>query len=96
MKTVNGNIIIEVEMNIKLFLSKDEAKSLDAIVGYGSDSFLEIFYEKLGKAYLKPHEKAMRTLFEKLSKELPIEINKIEVAEKQINEAVDLFKTKKP
>lgn len=95
MKTVNGNIVIEVDMNIKLFLSKEEAQALHAIVGYGANSFLEVFYPKLGESYLKPHEKAMRSLFTKLFNELPSEINKIEKAEKQISEAVDLFKPSK-
>ena len=94
MKTVNGNIVIEVEMNIKLFITKDEAKALHGIVGYGSDAFLEVFYTKLGKSYLQDHEPAMRTLFQKLFNELPTEISKVEKAEKQISEAVDLFKIK--
>lgn len=92
MKTVNGNIIIDVEMNIKLFITKDEAKALHGIVGYGADAFLEQFYHGLGKAYLQDHEPAMRTLFKKLFEELPVEIHKIETAEKQIKETVDLFK----
>jgi hypothetical protein len=92
MKTVNGNIIIEVDMNISLFISKEEAKALHGIVGYGADAFLEVFYPKLGKSYLQDHEVAMRTLFAKLFEELPREISKIEKAEKQIKEAVDLFK----
>ncbi|HLD89415.1 MAG TPA: hypothetical protein VI911_00085 [Patescibacteria group bacterium] len=94
MKTVNGNIIMEVNMNIRLFITKEEAKALQGIVGYGADAFLEVFHPKLGKAYLKDHETAMRSLFHKLHTELPIEVAKIEKAEKQINETIDLFKSK--
>lgn len=93
MKTVQGNIIIEVNMNIKLFITKEEAKALHGIVGYGADAFLEVFYPKLGKSYLKDHELAMRSLFIKLFQELPIEIAKLENAEKLINEATKLFIT---
>lgn len=94
MKTVNANIIIEVEMNIKLFITKEEAQALHGIVGYGADAFLKVFYEGLGKCYLIDHEVAMRSLFSKLFEQLPFEIAKIEKAEKQINESVDLFKIK--
>jgi len=92
MKTVNGNIVIEVEMNIKLFITKEEALALNAIAGYGVKEFLKCFYEHMGRAYLEPHEEAMITLFDKLKNQIPIEVSKIETAEKQIKGAVDLFK----
>ena len=40
-----------------------ELRALDAMTGYGADAFLEVFYEKLGKAYMRPHEAGLRSLF---------------------------------
>lgn len=31
-------------------------RALDAMTGYGADAFLEVFYQKLGKAYMEPYE----------------------------------------
>lgn len=52
-----------VSSEILITLSEEEAGALDAIAGYGADSFLEVFYAKLGKAYLEPYEKGLRSLF---------------------------------
>lgn len=49
---------------ITLRLSEAEAAALDAIVGYGVDPFLKVFYEQLGKSYLQDHEAGLRSLFE--------------------------------
>ena len=60
---ISGNAKANVEFTIKFTLTKGEAQALEAIAGYGSDAFLEVFYPKMGKAYLQPHEKEMRNLF---------------------------------
>lgn len=52
-----------VTMNVTIVLSESEAAALDAIVGYGDDAFLEVFYNHMGKSYLKPHEEGLRSLF---------------------------------
>ena len=54
----------EIKANITLQLSEDEAAALDALVGYGVEPFLKVFYEHMGRAYLEPHEQGLRTLFE--------------------------------
>ncbi len=54
----------KVEMRITLVLSEAEASALDAIAGYGTDSFLKVFYEHMGKAYLQPYESGLRSLFD--------------------------------
>lgn len=46
-----------------LRLTEPEIRALDALAGYGTDGFLKVFYEKMGEHYLKPHEKALRSLF---------------------------------
>ena len=54
----------EIKGEVTLVLSESEAKALDALVGYGADSFLKVFYAGLGKAYLEPFEKGLRSLFD--------------------------------
>lgn len=53
-----------IQAHITLRLSESEAAALDAIVGYGAQPFLDVFYKYLGGAYLKPHESGLRSLFE--------------------------------
>jgi len=48
-----------------------------------------VFYPKLGKAYLQPFEKDMRTLFDKIKSDLGNEVHKIETARKAINNALN-------
>jgi hypothetical protein len=57
----------EVKHTFTLELNGDEMLALDAIVGYGTDNFLKVFYQFLGRHYLQPHEKGCRTLFDKVS-----------------------------
>ncbi len=52
-----------VKMEVCLRLTEAEAGALDALVGYGIDPFLEVFY-KLGRAYMEPYEDGLRSLFE--------------------------------
>ena len=54
----------EISGNVTLVLSEAEAKALDALVGYGVNPFLEVFYKHLGKAYLSPYERGLKSLFE--------------------------------
>lgn len=91
MEKIKGVAKAHVEFTITFTLTKSEAQALDAIVGYGTDPFLKVFYEHMGKAYLEPHEKAMRNLFERVKNDLPREVGKIETATKAINEALKDF-----
>lgn len=52
-----------VTLEATITLREDELRALDAIAGYGTDKFLEVFYEKMGSAYLRPHEAGLRNLF---------------------------------
>lgn len=54
----------KIEAQITLEMTEDEAGALDALVGYGFESFKKVFYEKLGAAYMEPHEAGLRSLFE--------------------------------
>jgi hypothetical protein len=92
MEKISGNAKAQVEFSIKFTLTKGEAQALDAIVGYGVEPFLKVFYEHMGKAYLQPHEKEMRKLFERVKNDLPCEVRKIEKAENAIYDALTEFK----
>lgn len=68
-KPLNFRPIVTVEATMTL--DEGELGALDALVGYGTDAFLKVFYEKMGEAYLKPHEKSLRSLFEKIRQTAP-------------------------
>ncbi len=84
MSEIKGSASVQVKFNIKLDLNINEARALEAIAGYGTDAFLKVFYEKLGKAYLGPFEEDARSLFKKITADLPPEIKKIDEAAKAI------------
>lgn len=58
-------IRLKVDFNVDFNLTEAEANALDALAGYGTKEFLKVFYEKMGRAYLEPHEKGLISLFEK-------------------------------
>lgn len=60
MANVEGRPTLKLE--IVLVLSEEEAGALVAVFGYSADSFLETFYTKMGRAYLEPYEKGLRSL----------------------------------
>jgi hypothetical protein len=64
------------EVKILLELTEQEARALEAIVGYGTKEFLECFYAHLGKHYLEPHESGVESLFETIKRELPEHLRK--------------------
>lgn len=55
-----------LSLSIVVVLTEEEAAALDALAGYGVESFLKVFYEKMGKAYLQPHEAGLRSLFDSI------------------------------
>lgn len=69
-----------VQVKIQLELTEIEAQALIAIAGYGSKSFLEVFYKFLGKHYLSPHEKGVVSLFETIRCEMKQHVFKAEQA----------------
>jgi hypothetical protein len=81
----------EIKGEVTLVLSEAEAKALDAIVGYGPKVFLEAFYSKLGKAYLEPHERGLKSLFESVRTGEGSVSNFL----KRVHDARDVFSGKK-
>lgn len=72
-------------LGVTLLLTEEEVRALSVLPSYGTDSFLECFYTKLGKHYLSPHEKGLRSLFETIKKELPKHLKKADEVRKIIN-----------
>lgn len=60
-----------VEASVTLQLREEEMRALEALTGYGIKGFLEVFYAKMGKHYLEPHEQGLRSLFDVIQRELP-------------------------
>jgi len=81
---------VGVNFEILLTLNETELSALDALVGYGVDPFLKVFYEKLGKAYMEPHEKGLRSLFDKID-ELRPNINAMDAVLMAAKEAVKKY-----
>jgi hypothetical protein len=73
----------KVNVSITLELDEEEARALDALIGYGNDQFIKVFYEHMGTAYLKPHEKGLRTLFDCIRDVIPCTLARIDSARKQ-------------
>ncbi len=73
-----------VSFEVNVCLNEDEARALDALVGYGDDAFIKVFYEKLGTAYMQQHEKGLRSLFESVRLFMPQQLCVIDQARKDV------------
>ncbi len=60
----NANVKLDFEVNFTL--NETELRAMDALVGYGFESFIKVFYEKLGKAYMEPHVAGLEAMFQKV------------------------------
>lgn len=72
--TSNSTMGFEVYLQV----SEVEARALDALVGYGYDDFLKVFYQHLGKHYMQPHEAGLKSLFETVRAEIPKHLSRID------------------
>lgn len=75
----------KVEVTTQLTLNESELRALDALVGYGVDPFLKVFYEQMGKSYLQPHEAGLRELFKTVRSNVPGILHRIDSARKAFN-----------
>lgn len=80
MSNVTGKITSKSTMDfmIGLNITEDEARALEAIVGYGTKPFLECFYKHMGEYYLQPYEKGVYSLFETIKNEIRPHLNKMD------------------
>lgn len=56
----------KVTVNVQFEINEDEARALGALAGYGDDPFIKVFYEKMGKSYLEPHEAGLRSFLQSI------------------------------
>jgi hypothetical protein len=71
-------------LEIGIRLTEQEARALNAITEYGTESFIDTFYKYLGKSALKPHEEGLKSLFESIKKELPQHLKRADDAWKTL------------
>lgn len=68
----------KMEFVISVEVTEEEARALEAIVGYGTKAFLECFYKHMGEHYLKPHEEGVYSLFDTISREIKPHLTKMD------------------
>jgi hypothetical protein len=71
----------KIELNLTFVINEEEARALDAMVGYGYDSFIKCFKENLGKSYMNGHEEEF---FESIRNFVPGYLEKLEQVKKSI------------
>lgn len=71
-----------IDMVLTVTLSEAEVRAFDALVGYGDDVFLKVFYAHLGKAYMEPHEQGLRELFKSMRGHCADAIGRVDAARK--------------
>ena len=70
----------KVELELVITLDEEETRALDALAGYGDDTFIEAFKEKLGKAYLDSHENGLRRFFRSIRQHVPPILERLQKA----------------
>lgn len=80
------------DMDINLRLNEEQARALHKLTIYGPKTFLDWFYEHLGKHYMEPHAKALVSLFEILRTELPPHFKTAD----EVRSFLELSRYKKP
>lgn len=81
MSEIKGKIELNLEVTLKL--NENEARALYALTAYGTEEFLNVFYNHLGKTPLKPYEVALQSLFEHINYTFPTMLRKMDQAKKE-------------
>lgn len=79
---------IKAEATFTLQLNESEARALDGIFGYNVDAFLKVFYERMGTAYVAPHESGVRSLHATVRSQLAQPLSQLETARNAVNQAL--------
>lgn len=69
-----------VNIEVQFVIDETEARALDAMAGYGDDAFVKVFYEHLGKAYMKDHEEGLRCFLNSIRAQMPGVLSRIDAA----------------
>lgn len=75
----------KIEVTATFEFSEHELRALDALIGYGTDPFLEVFYKHLGRAYMQPNEDGLRSLFKSIADQLGGILRRTEDARRVFN-----------
>ena len=77
-----------VMLAIRLVITEQEARALDAMAGYGDDAFIKIFYEHLGKSYMQKHEDGLRLFLKSIRELMPLQLWRTDKAREAFNPVV--------
>lgn len=69
-----------VETRATIELSEVEMRALEALIGYGVQPFSDVFYQHMGKHYLRPHEAGIRSLFKTIGSDIPDVLRRADAA----------------
>lgn len=70
----------DIDLQISFTINEKEARALDALVGYGDEAFLKVFYEKMGQHYMKPHEAGLLSFFAAVRASVPGPLRRVDEA----------------
>lgn len=60
-----------VTLTVTITLTEDEARALEAIAGYDDAAIVAAVYNGLGRSYVEPYEKGLRSFFASIRREIP-------------------------
>ncbi len=86
MATIKSTLI-ETKLTVILELTEGEARALDGIFGYDVEVFLKVFYERMGKCYVQPHEAGVRSLHQTIRSAVAGPLERIVKARKAVHAA---------
>lgn len=69
MTEIEGRGVVEVDCTIRF--KEPEIEALAAVATSGDDSFIKALYHTMGKALVRPHERALRTFFKAVRIQMP-------------------------
>jgi len=69
---------VKINATIMFTVDEEEARALDALAGYGDNEFIKVFYEKLGKAYMRDHEQGLRRFLKSIRSIMSGELSAID------------------
>ncbi len=78
-----------VTVTATLVLDEREIRALDALTGYGVDTFLRVFKKHLGKGYLRGYEGGVISLFKAVDECCKPAIDSLEKARRLLKEPAD-------
>lgn len=82
---MSSKVHAHVALRGHIDLDEQQLRALDALVGYGFKPFIEVFHEKLGKAYMEKHAAGLERLFETIRRDVPPALRRIDTAREALD-----------